>query len=188
VDAADVIFQCDPFRRLFRAGFLRITEENVNGSEWQQTTAAIVVGSSEAQRLVRGFPTLNIGIITGTPATILPLLSAFRSFFRNLSADTANTLIWSYIPDQVVMNLLIRMHNISVTPYQSGGIFTSLWRLFNRPELRWTIGEWRRDNRSDYSCGIHMYDRSESFAESVVSSCKPFVERSDIRFDNVRFD
>jgi hypothetical protein len=160
----------------------------VKGSEWQQITATIIVGKSEAERIIRGFPTLNIGIITGTVPVILHFLSIFRSFFRNLSIETINTLIQNYIPDQVIMNLIIRQQNIPFVPYESGGIFTSLWRLFNRHEMNWRLGEWRHPNKSDYSFGLHLYDRSESFTESVLQSCKPFVQVSDIRFDNVHFD
>jgi hypothetical protein len=187
-DVADVVFQCDPFRRLFPVDSIHITEENVNGSEWQYKTATIVVGTSEATRIIRGYPTLNIGLMTGTRETILPLLSAFRAYFRDLLDDKIDDLITNYIPDQVVMNLLIRMNNISFTPYKSGEMLTSLWRLFNRPEMEWVLGKWRHSNKSDYPCGIHLYDRSESFAKSVFSQCQPAIERSDVRFDNVRFD
>jgi hypothetical protein len=188
MDSADIVFQCDPFRRSFRENFLRVTEENVNGSEWQQKTASIIVGQKIAANALSNVRNLNVGIVTGNTKSLLILLSEFRWFFLNFSEDKINAIIQSYIPDQVIINLIIRLRNIPYIPYESGGLFTSLWRLFNRPEISWRLGEWRKHNGSDFACAVHMYDRSESFTGSVLQRCAPFIERSDIRFDNVRFD
>jgi hypothetical protein len=38
-------------------------------------------------------------------------------------------------------------------------------------------------NRSVYSYGIDLYDRSKPFIESMIQLWKPFVERSDVHFD-----
>jgi hypothetical protein len=178
-DLFDTVFQGDPFSSHFDRTSLGFALES-DACDIRQQLSAIALNKGWNSSRNTPFPCINGGTMIGVESAIFEFLRQWANYAGQISRERLANI--SFIPDQVITNVIIRMgllSNLTIRFYHAFEEYSSLWDWYGTKNATWWLGEFRLWKDGPFPMIVHMYDRSGGFCKSVNELCPPLFPVTD---------
>jgi hypothetical protein len=181
VDLYDVVFQGDPFQAGLERETVGVSEENIPCDRNQKYSAFLLISHRIVRRIWYNSKCKNGGLLIGGIMPIVRFLELFVAFISKIPHDR---LVEAVMVDQVAINLMYGLgefdrNGIAIRVWNEHDPYRVIWKLFDRANVSYLLGDYRLYLGEIYPLVIHMFDRSTGFRDSVVKACPPLFRTRD---------
>jgi hypothetical protein len=179
-DLFDTVFQGDPFTHNFDRTRLGFSVESRLCDLRHQEGSYVLIGRRNTWRIFAQLGCINAGTMIGVESTILTFVEQWADYLRQLAPERLARI--TYVPDQVIVNVLIRMgliSNVQMRFYNGFEEYIAMWKWFGIPNVTYRLGGFRLWADGTYPTLVHMYDRGHAICASVSEICPPLFPTVD---------